>query len=97
MNGDETDGEAAAFWITNADNDFIENVVAGSQSNGYWLELLKRGTRASSFSSLEPKQVPLGRFEGNVAHSVPSFGLRFYLNGYAPRSLQTIVGLQVYR
>ena len=97
MNGAETDGQVAAFWITNANNDFIDNIAAGAQTSGFWFELMKRGTRASEYPDLEPKEVPLGVIDGNVVHSVPSIGFRFYLNGYTPPSLQTITNLKIYR
>ena len=31
---DESDNGAATFWITNANNSWIENVAAGSESSG---------------------------------------------------------------
>ena len=97
MNGAETDAQASAFWITNTKNDFVDNIAAGSQTNGFWFELMKRGTRADQYPNLEPTTQALGRFEGNVVHSVPATAVRFYLNGYTPTSLQTISGLKVYK
>src|SRR5579862_10022594 len=34
-----SDNTVAAYWITNPDNTFIDNVAAGSDANGFWLSL----------------------------------------------------------
>src|SRR5437763_29863 len=34
-----SDNTVAAYWITNPDNTFIDNVAAGSDENGFWLSL----------------------------------------------------------
>src|SRR5690606_15144372 len=34
-----SDNTVASFWITNPDNDFIDNVAAGSDENGFWMSL----------------------------------------------------------
>ena len=34
-----SDNTVAAYWITNPDNIFIDNVAAGSDENGFWLSL----------------------------------------------------------
>src|SRR5262245_60611030 len=34
-----SDNTVAAYWITNPDNSFIDNVAAGSDENGFWLSL----------------------------------------------------------
>ena len=43
MSGKDTllpsDNTVAAYWITNPDNVFIDNVAAGSDENGFWLSL----------------------------------------------------------
>lgn len=97
LNGDETDDQSSAFWITSANNDFIDNIAAGAQTSGFWFELMKRGPMADDYPNMEPKKVSMGVFEGNIAHSVTATAIRFYLNGYEPESLQTIKGLKVYR
>lgn len=48
----------ATFWITNPDNVFVDNAAAGSDHGGFWIA---PGPGAD--------RLPLGRFEGNVAHS----------------------------
>src|SRR4030095_8319572 len=34
-----SDNTVATYWITNPDNTFIDNVAAGSDSNGFWMSL----------------------------------------------------------
>lgn len=68
-NGNETDYDPSTFWITNPSNTFVGNVAAGSESSGFWFELLVRGERAHLFKDLNPKIAPLGQFRDNVAHS----------------------------
>ncbi len=34
-----SDNTVSAFWITNPDNTFVDNVAAGSDENGFWLSL----------------------------------------------------------
>ena len=70
FNGDETDLAPATFWISNPSNRWIGNVAAGSESSGFWFELRLRGTMASMLEDdVNPRSMPLGIFEDNVAHS----------------------------
>ena len=77
MSGKDTllpsDNTVAAYWITNPDNAFIDNVAAGSDENGFWCRC--RNTRKGS-SKVRRSARPSGRvepgwreFRGNVAHS----------------------------
>mgnify|MGYP001765254061 CR=1 FL=1 len=34
-----SDNTVAAYWITNPDNTYINNVAAGSDANGFWMSL----------------------------------------------------------
>jgi hypothetical protein len=70
-NGKETDDNASTYWISSATNTFIGNVAAGSESNGYWLELRDsvRGPNPEEFAVVQPKRGPLTLFSNNVAHS----------------------------
>lgn len=70
-NGRESDDDAATFWMTNPSNKWIGNVAAGSESNGYWLELKYevRGPNPEEFAHIYPKEEPLTLFSNNVAHS----------------------------
>jgi len=77
MSGSDTllpsDNTAAAYWITNPDNTFIDNVAAGSDANGFWLSLPEHpigqflGTEIAR--NIWPRRTPLREFRGNVAHS----------------------------
>ncbi|QDT67143.1 G8 domain protein [Planctomycetes bacterium MalM25] len=71
---------SAAFWVTNPDNDFIGNVVAGSEGTGYWFLFPEEAIGASAsnpqYNNVRPDRVNLGRFEYNSSHSAP-VGLNF--------------------
>jgi hypothetical protein len=77
MSGKDTllpsDNTVAAYWITNPDNTFIDNVAAGSDENGFWLSLPEHpqgkflGTDIAK--NIWPRRTPLREFRGNVAHS----------------------------
>ncbi|HWK42788.1 MAG TPA: G8 domain-containing protein [Croceibacterium sp.] len=68
-----SDNTVASFWITNPNNNYIDNVAAGSDANGFWLSLPEHpngaflGTEASL--NTWPRRTPMGTFRGNVAHS----------------------------
>jgi cell migration-inducing and hyaluronan-binding protein len=68
-----SDNTVAAYWITNPDNSFIDNVAAGSDENGFWLSLPEHPQGAFKNSEVSktiwPKRTPLRAFKGNVAHS----------------------------
>src|SRR6187431_22110 len=77
MSGKDTllpsDNTVAAYWITNPDNTFIDNVAAGSDENGFWLSLPEHPQGAFKESEVSktiwPRRTPLRAFRGNVAHS----------------------------
>src|SRR5436190_2370988 len=80
-----SDNTVAAYWITNPDNSFIDNVAAGSDENGFWLSLPEHPQGAFKDSEVSktiwPRRTPLRAFRGNVAHS--NFdGLMFDRNIY---------------
>jgi len=68
-----SDNTVAAYWITNPDNSFIDNVAAGSDETGFWFSLPMHpqgafeGTEASK--KTWPRRTPLRAFRGNVSHS----------------------------
>src|SRR5687768_12160774 len=68
-----SDNTVAAYWITNPDNTFIDNVAAGSDENGFWLSLPEHPQGAFKGSEVSktiwPRRTPLRAFRGNVAHS----------------------------
>src|SRR5262245_60922185 len=77
MSGKDTllpsDNTVTAYWITNPDNVFIDNVAAGSDENGFWWSLPERpqwkfeGTEISK--TTWPRRTRMAEFRGNVAHS----------------------------
>ncbi len=68
-----SDNTVAAYWITNPDNSYVDNVAAGSDANGFWMSLGEHpnGAFEGSEASLAtwPRRTPFREFRGNVAHS----------------------------
>src|SRR6202050_3426108 len=77
MSGKDTllpsDNTVTAYWITNPDNVFIDNVAAGSDENGFWWSLPEHpqgkfvGTEISK--TTWPRRTRMAEFRGNVVHS----------------------------
>jgi hypothetical protein len=68
-----SDNTVASYWITNPDNTYIDNVAAGSDSNGFWMSLPEHpnGAFDGSEESMAtwPRDMRMREFRGNVAHS----------------------------
>ena len=68
-----SDNTVAAYWITNPDNIYRNNVAAGSDVNGFWMSLPEHpnGAFLDSEASLStwPRNTAIREFKGNVAHS----------------------------
>ncbi len=68
-----SDNTVSAFWITNPDNSYIDNVAAGSDETGFWLSLPEHPQGAFKDSdaskTIWPRRTPFRAFRGNVAHS----------------------------
>lgn len=79
-----TDSTPACYWLTNPDNYLVGNVCAGSEHYGFWYDLVTRPTGPSASQSRCPINEKLGEFRGNVAHSLPNYGLRVF-HGHSPR------------
>src|SRR5687767_3680135 len=68
-----SDNTVAAYWITNPDNTFIDNVAAGSDENGFWLSLPEHpqgqflGTDIAK--NIWPRRTQFREFRNNTAHS----------------------------
>ena len=68
-----SDNTVSTYWITNPDNIYIDNVAAGSDSNGFWMSLPEHpngaflGTEISA--NTWPRRTKFREFRGNVAHS----------------------------
>jgi len=64
----------SSFWITNADNYFINNVAAAGHGTGYWLHarLGPRGVSKDTgrYNDVNPSLIPLLNFTGNRAHGL---------------------------
>src|SRR5690606_38069636 len=68
-----SDNTVASFWITNPANNYIDNVAAGSDANGFWLSLPEHPNGQFLDTEISkntwPRRTQLGTFKGNVAHS----------------------------
>jgi cell migration-inducing and hyaluronan-binding protein len=68
-----SDNTVASYWITNPDNTFIDNVAAGSDSNGFWMSLPEhpqgKFTGTEIAANTWPRRTPFRMFKGNVSHS----------------------------
>ena len=65
----------AAFWITNPDNSYSNNVAAGGSHLGFWYQLNAHPTGPSFVETICPKNIPLRLFADNTAHSNGWYGL----------------------
>jgi cell migration-inducing and hyaluronan-binding protein len=68
-----SDNTVSAFWITNPDNTYIDNVAAGSDEIGFWFALPEHPTGAfldkEGSKDIWPRRTPVREFKGNTAHS----------------------------
>jgi cell migration-inducing and hyaluronan-binding protein len=68
-----SDNTVTAYWITNPDNTFIDNVAAGSDETGFWFSLPMHPQGAFQGSDAAkntwPRRTPVRAFRGNVSHS----------------------------
>ncbi|MEP7355580.1 MAG: G8 domain-containing protein, partial [Acidobacteriota bacterium] len=68
-----SDNTVSAFWITNPDNIYRDNVAAGSEATGFWFALPQNGT--GKFAGTEigaktfPRRTKVKEFKGNTSHS----------------------------
>jgi len=79
-----TDVTPSSFWMTNPSNYWEDNVAAGSERYGYWLDLDEHPGGPSATTTVCPQGMPLRRFRSNTAHSNQRFGFRIF-NMYFPR------------
>jgi len=77
------DTTPAAFWVTNPNNTYLHNAVAGSTHFGWWYRLLDFSEGPSFRSDYCPKKMPFGRHFNNSVHSTGRFGLWIF-PGYTP-------------
>jgi hypothetical protein len=78
--GLNTDQTPAGFWITQPDNDFIENRVGGSDRYAYWYDLQVHAIGPNANTNVCPENDRVGEFRDNHAHSCGRYGLRIFHN-----------------
>ena len=70
--GDASRGPST-FWISNGNNTFTNNAVAGSEGLGFWYDTPAAPTGAASnmaeYDGVEPIHSPFGEFSNNRVHS----------------------------
>jgi len=68
-----SDNTVSAYWITNPDNSFIDNVAAGSEETGFWFSVPIHPNGAFEDSDTAkntwPRRTPVRAFRNNVSHS----------------------------
>lgn len=65
----DSDDAPATFWITNPNNRFVDNVAAGSEGNGFWIQVPEHPTGLSADETVWPQRLPLFEFRDNASHS----------------------------
>ncbi|CAI5957056.1 unnamed protein product, partial [Closterium sp. NIES-65] len=80
----QTDKQPTTFWLGTPHSNFIDNVAAGSEDSGFWLEATPymRGVSRllPAIGAMNPLAYNWGEYSGNVAHS-NVFGFRTYPHG----------------
>jgi len=79
------DSTPSVFWITNPNNIFYGNRVAGSSHFGYWFNPPEDGPTGPSSKDPQydwvcPKNRPLGQFYNNTAHSLGKYGMWIFVD-----------------
>lgn len=89
VSGRETDDTPATYWIGSPSNYWIDNVAAGSEGFGYWLQLREksRGIHATEATG-RTNIMELTQFIGNTAHSTLLESLK--VSGYTPTKTASI-------
>jgi hypothetical protein len=81
-----SDNTVSAYWITNPDNVYRDNVAAGSDSTGFWIAYPEHPTGAFEGSDTSkavwPRRMKLTEFKGNVSHS----NIDGFMGDRAPRA-----------
>jgi len=83
----ESDMFAATLWASSVeDNEFVGNVLAGSEDSGVWVEMLEhvRGPSEYLYEYKNPSRQLFKKFRGNRSHSNMRSGVRLYPNGHFP-------------
>mmetsp|Transcript_16327 Transcript_16327/g.23934 ORF Transcript_16327/g.23934 Transcript_16327/m.23934 type:complete len:1770 (-) Transcript_16327:229-5538(-) len=99
----EQDDTPATFLIRSPTSNIIGNVATGSEESGFWLNIQStiKGEGSSDYLDYSPMEVPLSKFEDNIAHSNKGNGVQTYpgsyLDGYAPLSPAVLQNTRSYR
>ncbi|CAI5504733.1 unnamed protein product [Closterium sp. Naga37s-1] len=84
----QTDKQPTTFWLATPFSSFIDNVAAGSEDSGFWIEAnpYMRGLSKllPEIGSTVPFRYNWGTWDGNQAHS-NLFGFRTYPHGSKPK------------
>src|SRR5262249_33407886 len=68
-----SDNTVSAFWITNPDNTYRDNVSAGSDATGFWLAFPEHPSGAFDTTAISKaawaRRMTVREFQGNVAPS----------------------------
>jgi cell migration-inducing and hyaluronan-binding protein len=68
-----SDNTVSAFWITNPDNTYRDNVAAGSDATGFWFAFPEHPTGKFEGTEISratwPRRMKVREFKGNVSHS----------------------------
>mmetsp|Transcript_10770 Transcript_10770/g.40290 ORF Transcript_10770/g.40290 Transcript_10770/m.40290 type:complete len:1383 (+) Transcript_10770:126-4274(+) len=68
------DSQPATFWITHPNNYFEGNVAAGSDTNGFWLQLDRYSLGPSASPYVQPQIAKFGQIDNCVSHSNGDIG-----------------------
>ncbi|XP_048254422.1 fibrocystin-L-like isoform X3 [Haliotis rufescens] len=82
----------ASFWVTNPNNTFNHNAAAGGTHFGFWYRMHTNPDGPSKTTAVRCKEVPLGSFNNNSAHSMGWFGIWIF-EDYFPTELAVFDGL----
>jgi cell migration-inducing and hyaluronan-binding protein len=90
-----SDNTVSAYWITNPDNTYRDNVAAGSDATGFWFAFPEHPTGKFEGTEISratwPRRTKVREFKGNVSHSnfdsfmgdrAPQANGRFAVGGY---------------
>ena len=78
------DQTPAGFWIVNTNNEYYGNHAAGAAGFGFWVNPPLHSTGSNVDENFCPREIPIKKFENNVAHSCGVYGMWIF-EDYNPR------------